>query len=300
MPSERPLRRLVFKWTALRGLTAIALFIVIAFLIEYLMIYLFASSGLTDEFLMSQVLKVPGTAFSFTVTISPIFHLTPLGVITVLVTSWTYLTKYIAVVPRGISTPRKAQRIPGKRYGGRRMKRLERIRQWWRKAGEKLGKVGRRAKDAVRRTRGISYLSRRLSFAKATIRSATTIIVIFLASAFAMSILVYPGLIHYRVIGLFGSNPWFHEFVLNTLATAQAIGTALSPIASIDSALHAAAPGFRLALEGLGTAISEPLVRLDIVWKYMLCQNVAPWISAVVALAYGKYASLAYRRSKRR
>ena len=267
------------------------------------MVYLFLSSGLTDEFLISQVFQVPGTSFSFTITISPIFHLMPLGVIVVLVSSWTYLTKYIAVVPRRISAPRKAQEARRKRYAGAKRVRFKWIRQLSKKMGRRLRGVSRRIRAAVRRIRGVSYVLQRLSFAKATIKSAAIVLAIFLTSVFALSMLTYPSLIHDRVIGLYGTNPWFHRFVLKTLETAQAIGKTLSPVgwvlSSVDNALHAAAPSFRNALEGFGIFITEPFVKLDLLWKYAICQNVAAWISAVVALAYGQYASRLYHRYKR-
>ena len=296
MSSEKPLKRLIFRWTALKGLTAIVLFFILALFIEYIMVYLFLSSGLTDKFLISQVFQVPGTSFSFTITISPIFHLMPLGVIVVLVSSWTYLTKYIAVVPRRLLAPRKAQEARRKHYARAKKVRFKSIRQLSKKIGRRLRGVSRRISAAVRRIRGVSYVLQRLSFAKATIKSAATILAIFLTSVFALSMLSYPSLIHDRVIGLYGANPWFHEFVLKTIETARAVGWVLS---SVDNALHAVAPSFRNALEGFGTVMSEPLARLDIEWKYAVCQNVAAWISAIVALVYGRYASRLYRRYKR-
>ncbi len=156
---------------------------------------------------------------------------------------------------------------------------------------------------AIRRIRGVSYVLQRLSFAKATIKSATTVLAIFLISVFALSLLTYPSLIHDRVTGLYGANPSFHGFVLETLGAARAIGQTLSPIgwvlSGLDNVLHGAAPGFRNALEGFGASISGPLARLDIEWKYAICQNVAAWISAVAALVYGQYASRVYRRYRK-
>lgn len=303
MSSEKPLKRLVFRWTAPKGLTAIVLFFILALFFEGIIVYLFLSSGLTDEFLISQVFTVPGTSFSFTIAISPIFHLMPLGVIVVLVSSWTYLTKYIAVVPRRMSAPRKTRETPRKQYARSKKVRFKSIRRLSKKLSRRLQGVSRRISAAVRRIRGVSYVLQQLSFAKATIKSAATVLAIFLTSVFVLSMLSYPSLIHDRVIGLYGANPWFHEFVLKTLETARAIGQTLSPVgwvlSSIDGALHVAARGFRNALEGFGTIISGPLARLDLVGKYAVCQNVAAWISAVAALMYGQYASRLYRRYKR-
>lgn len=303
LSSEKPLKRLIFRWTALKGLTAIILFVVLALIIEYIIIYLFMSSGLTDDFLISQAFQIPGTAFSFTITISPIFHLMPLGVIIVMVSSWTYLTKYIAVVPQKVSTPRKTQEARRQRYARPGKARFKSIRQALKKLNRRIRGVTRRVSTAVRRIRGVSYVLQRLSFAEATIKSAATIVAIFLVSVFALSILTYPSLIHDRITGLYGANPSFHGFVLETLEAARAIGQTLSPIgwilSGLDNALHSAAPSFRNALEGFGASISEPLARLDIEWKYAVCQNVAAWISAIAALVYGQYASHVYRRYRR-
>jgi len=56
------------------------------------------------------------------------------------------------------------------------------------------------------------------------------------------------------------------------------------------------APGFRSSLEGLGASIVGPIAKLDLVWKYALCQNAAAWFSAIIAFAYGQYTSRLYRR----
>lgn len=303
MASEKPLKRLVFRWTALKGLTAILLFIILALFIEYIIVYLFLSSGLTDDFLISQAFQIPATNVSFTITISPVFHLIPLGVMVVLVSSWTYLTKYIAVVPWRISTPRKSQETRRERYEGARRVRFKSVRQFSKKLRRRLQGVSHRVGAAIRRIRGVSYVLQRLSFAKATVKSAITVLVIFLISIFGISMLNYPSLIHDSVIGFYRANPWFHGFVLNILKTAQAIGKTLSPIgwisSSIDNALHAGAVGFWNTLEGVGISITKPFAKLDLVWKYAACQNLAAWISAIVALTYGLYASRLYQSHKR-
>ncbi|MBE0512188.1 hypothetical protein IBX38_03965 [Candidatus Bathyarchaeota archaeon] len=91
---------------------------------------------------------------------------------------------------------------------------------------------------------------------------------------------------------------------MKTIEIAQGIAQALSPIgwlaSAINGALRAVAPGFRNAIEGLGSSMTEPLTNIDLVWKYTLCQNAAAWISAIVALAYGEYTSRVYRIRKPR
>jgi hypothetical protein len=247
------------------------------------MVYFFTFSGLEDNF-----------AFNFfTITISPLFHLMPLGVVFVLISSWTYLTKYMAVVPRRMSPTKKQsetlRRLPRR---GRKM-RFKSFRNFF-----------RRISAAFRRIRGVSYVQQRLFFARAAVRSTATVLTVFLVSILILYILVHPNLPQDLAIGLYSANPSFHGFVLKTIDIAQGISHALSPIgwlaSAIDGALRAAAPGFRNTVEGLGSSMTEPLTNLNLVSKYTLCQNAAAWISAILALVYGEYISRVYRIRKPR
>jgi len=266
------------------------------------MVYLFMSSGLTDKFLFK----------FFNLTISPIFHLIPFGVIVVLVSSWTYLTKYIAVVPRRISpVTKKPLKKPRGQYPRVRKMRFKSLRKIFKGIGKTFGRAGgavkalfRRIGSAVLRIRGVSYVQRRLFFARATVKSTALILAVFLVSVLALYILVYPKLTYDLAVGLYRANPSFHGFVLKTFEAARCIARGLSPIgwlaSAINNALRAVAPGFRNGLEGFGAPIMEPLTKLDLVWRYIICQNFAAWISAFVALAYGEYASHLYRIRKPR
>jgi len=301
MPPEKRWKRLVFKWTAPKGFIAIALFFAIALLIEYLIVYFFTLSGLTDKFLFK----------FFTINISPLFHLMPLGVIIVLVSSWTYLTKYIAVVPSRVS-PAKTPEPRRRQYPrGTRKVRFKALRRFFGGIGKKFGRVGRAVKvffrrigGAALRIRGVSYLQKRLFFTRAAAKSTVTVLAVFLVSVLTLYILAYPNLTYNFATGTYEANPSFHGFVLKTIEIGKATVQALSPIgwlaSAIDNAFRAAAPGFRNALEGFGGPVTEQLSKLDPVWVYTLCQNVAAWVSAVVALAYGEYASRLYRIRKPR
>jgi len=301
MSSEKRWKRLVFRWTAPKGFITIALFFALALLIEYLMVYFFTLSGLTDKFLFN----------FFTVNISPLFHLMPLSVIVVLVSSWAYLTKYIAVVPRRVSPAKERLEMRRRRYLRARKRRFKSLRNFSKGIGRRFGKVGRAIKAfsrrigaAVLRIRGVSYLQKRLFFARAAVKSTVTVLAVFLVSVLTLYILAYPKLTYNLATGIYDANPSFHGFVLKTIEIGKATVQALSPIgwlaSAINNALRAAAPGFRKALEGFGGPITEPLAKLDLVWVYALCQNVAAWASAVVALAYGKYTSRLYRIRKPR
>ena len=290
MSSEKRWKRLVFRWAAPKGFIAIALFFALAFLIECLVVYFFTLSGLTDEFLFK----------FFTIDISPLFHLMPLGVIVVLVSSWTYLTRYIAVVPRRISHAKKLE-AKRRQYSRARKRRFKALRRFFRGIGKRFGKVGRAIKAFFRR---FSYLQKRLFFTRAAVKSTVTVLAVFLVSILTLYILAYPRLTYDLAAGLYKAIPPFHGFVLKTIEIGKAIAQALSPIrwlaSAIDNALRDVAPSFRNGLEGFGAPITEPLAKLDLVWMYTICQNAAAWISAVVALAYGKYASRLYRIHKPR
>lgn len=307
MSRERPWRRLFFRWTAPKGFAAVAAFLGLTLLIEYLLIYSFLSLGLTDK----NLLRFSITSPSFTMTISPLFHLIPLGVILVLASSWIYLVKQVAVIPRGRELTKRAptapRKQPSKGASGRRFKALRRLSKGlgrrFQKASRSLSRFYRRMGAATLRIGGISYMAQRLHFARATVKSAVNILAIFLAAAIAMYLLGNPKSIQDLVVDFYAGNPSFLDFVLKIMGGAQGIAQALPPLGWVASALKeallAAAPGFRNALLTLGAPIVNSIVSLDLVGKYLICQNVAAWTSAMVALAYGRYVSSLYHSPKR-
>ncbi len=276
MSSEKHWKRLLFKWTARKGLTATLLFLALTLFIEYLVVYLFTSFGLTDTFLFTGL------------PISPLFHLLPLGVTVVLVSSWMYLTKHIAAVPQ-----KKSPTKPKRQRPRTRKIRFKSIKRFFKKINRKFEWINRAIESFYQ-----------LHFAKATVKSTTTIIGVFLVSILTLHTVGSPNFIYEVVTGFYKTNPSFHGFVLKTFETTQGIGQTLTPLgwigSTINNALLAMAPSFRNALEGFGTSITGPMVTLDLVWKYAICQNIAAWASALTALAYGQYTSHPYRRYKRR
>jgi hypothetical protein len=292
--SEERWKRLIFRWTTPKGFVAIVLFFILALLTEYLMVYSFSSYGLTDKFLVT----------FFTVNISPLFHLMPLGVIIVLVSSWTYLTKYMAVVPRRTSPTKKPLETRRRRHPRPRKIRLKSIRKFFERIDQAISSFFSKIATAILRIRGVSYLQKRLFFARAAVKSTATVLAVFVASALALYLLAHPKVTYDLAAGLHRSNPSFHGFVLKTIEVGKGMAQALSPIgwlaSAIDNALRAVAPGFRNALEGFGAPIIKPMTKIDLLGRYIICQNVAAWVSAAVALAYGKYTSSLYRIRKPR
>ncbi len=304
LSSEKDWKRLIFRWTAPKGAAAIVLFFALSVFIQYLVVYLFRFYGLAD----TQTFQLP--LIVFTVTVSPLFHLIPLGVTIVLLSSWTCLTRYIAKVPRGklvTKKPSAKRRKPIKRV---KKKRFKSIRGFFRKVSSKFRTVtqalrafSHRIKAGILRTRGVSVAMERLFFARAAIKGTATVVLVFLVSFLTLLLMGYPRLIHDLIVALYRGNPSFHGFVMGTIDVAGSIGRALAPIgwlaSAINNALISASPSFRSVLESFIVSVTDPLANLDLVWKYVICQNLAALISAVASVAYGQYTSLLYRRYRR-
>ncbi len=255
----------------MRGLVAALLFLLVTLLIEYLIVSLFISFGLDDVYLF--------TGLPFALTISPLYHLLPLGVIVVLALSWGYLTENMprapskAGVKKEVSTRSRRQRLRVRKT------RLRSTRRFL----KELDRGFRRFSRPV-------WSFYHLHLAKASVKSAVTICGVFLVVVMTLFALGYPHFIHGVTAGFYGANPAFHGFVLGTFETLQSIGELITPLGGLGSAINGAllamAPSFRTSLEGYGVSITGVLVELDFVWKYAICQNVAAFVSALMALAY--------------
>lgn len=292
-------KRLIVRWTAPKGLAALLLFFVLALFFEFLLVYSFQLFGLTDKNAWTGTFQIPATNWSFIVWVSPLFHLLPTAVIVVLVSSWAYLTKYSAFVPSRAETARRA--LPSTRRETEK-RRLRGLRGFSKRISRRVRRIGRSVKAGLQRIRGVSYVSKRLYFARAAVRSAVAVFVVFLSVSLLLYIVVYPDLVYQGVVGLYKGNPSFLWLVAGTTDLVRGVGYALPPVGdlgtAINNALLGAAPGFRHGLAGVGAALTGSLVGLDVAGKYVLSQNVAAWSSALVALIYGSYASS--RRFKRR
>ena len=261
MSTVKGWKRVTFKWTATRGITTIVAFLITAFILEYLTVWIFLSIGLVDSSAFTYVVSVPFTGWMFNLVMSPLIHLIPVGVIIALVSSWIYLSKQFAFAPRKIESKKPQSRR-------KRHKPKHTSMKIW----GKLRKV-------------------QLYFTRSNIRSASTIFSAFIL-LFALILLVEnPWLVHDSIIGLYRGNPSFQGFVLGSMNAFRSIVQAWFPIwwvgSAINNGLLSAAPGFRSAIEGLGAFVATPFVTLDLVGKYVLCQNIAAWSSVMIAFAYG-------------
>lgn len=250
----------------------IGLFLALALISEFFMVSFFTAVGLKEAF-----------AFKFfSITISPLFHLLPLGVTLVLVTSWIYFIKYLVKRSRR-KTSAKASQISRRRTGRRktRMNILQRIVAAVENVFSKVGNV-------FSRSQGVSFGQRRRSFGRLTLESTVTVLAIFLLSIIIVSVLVYPRLFTDFAVGIYSSNSALQGFLMQLNGILRAI---LSP-------LNALAPGLRNVFEALVPSRLQSLTGGDLLWRYVFVQNVAAWISALGVLAYGRYFSNNYRRVK--
>jgi hypothetical protein len=294
---EKRWRRLIIRWTAPKGFVAMLLFLAVAFLLEYLIVYSFLSDGLNDEFTWIETFQVPYVNWSVTLAVSPLLHLLPLSVVIVLISSWVFLTRHIAFISQRIESVKKAtikRRLPQHR-------RFKSIRKFLKRVNRSMHRIGRAFKKAFLRIPGSSKLSRRLFFARTAVRSAMIILLVFVSFTFLAYLLAYPWRVHDTVINFYRENPSFMTFVIETQEEFRSLRQSLGPIGEvatvINNALLAAAPGIRSNLQSLGVS-AESIVKLEITGKYLLVQNLAAWVCALIALIYGEYASA--RRYKRR
>ncbi len=285
-------RRLRVKWTAPKGLAALILFFIISLIIQVLLVSAFQTLGLSDPNAWASTLQVPGTNWSFTVSVSPLFHLLPLSVIIVLLASWAYLTKSTAFIPQRAEAARRPAQPPRR---ARESRRFKSARRFFGNISRKLQRFGRRLKSGVQKTPGVGYISQRLSFARIAVRSALTILAIFILVAAGLLLIEYPDLIYHLTLNMYAGSPALHGFVIGVGQWLQGVGISVPPLSdlgtSINNALVSAAPGFRRSLEAAGTSLTSPIFQLDVVGKYALSQNLAAWTAAVLALLYSAYAS---------
>jgi len=288
---------MIYRWTTQKGLLAMLSFFILAIVIECLIVASFLASGLTDRYLLAQTFQIPGTTIIFTLSISPLFHLIPIGIIIFLGATWVYLTKYVAIIPQRKESARKASAISKGRYQKSKPKRFKIIRDISRDLGKRFEKIDKRFKTFSNRTTsaffripGISRLKQQLSFARAAVKSSVTVFLLFIASVFGLYVLVQPTAIYNVVVGFYSTNQSL-AFAIKGICD----GVATSPLGGLGNALTGAAVSFWNTFQGLGK-LTESLVQIDLVWKYFICQNIAAWVSAFVVLVYSRYGSQLSRR----
>jgi hypothetical protein len=275
LSTQKP-QKLVIHWGTLKGLVAIILFLVIAILVEYIVVLYAMSIGVKEqsESLLKWTFLFPGTNWMVTIAISPLFNLVPIAVIIVLLFSWTYLTRQTAIKPY--------EAKKGKAETATKRGEESRIRKFF-------GKI----EAGLLRVKGFAYVWQKIHFARATIKSALTVLIVFATFIVLVSLFTYPRLIYQAISSAYQNDPSLLGFVKGATQALASIGGVFY------AALLGVAPVFRNFALGLGSAIG-PLVSLDNAGKYLVFQNVAAWFSALIAIFYGEYVRKGYRYRGRR
>ena len=282
-----------------KGLVAPLLFLILAVVFEFLLVYSFQLLGLSDNNALTSTLQFPGTSLVFTVTISPLFHLLPLTVFVVLFSSWLYLARTYTYSLVIIEKRKLAPQLSRREIEKRRLKGLRRLS---RGISRRFQRVGRSLKAAFLRVPGISSVAKRLSLARSSVKGALTVFTVFVSISLLLFIIVYPDLIRNIVVGFYEADSSRVDFVVGVGNGLQGIGEALAPIGGLGTAifngLWAVAPGFRQGLAGVGASLTGSIVNSDAANKFILSQNIASWTVVLIALAYGWFASI--RRPRKR
>lgn len=247
-------------------------FLTLIILVEFGIVQLSILLGVSDSLMISLG----------TVSISPLFHILPLIVVIVLTLSWLYLNEALK-----IASYRKREKFSEKIKKRRKTGKIGRINEFLQKIKlpESLGEVLR----------------------SSSFKGAFVTIIFFSSLALIVYLITYPDMLYNFTYSMFKSNPSLLGFVITIRKFAFSIGQTLPPLgwiaSSIDNYLKSAAPGFKNSLSGLGGLVNA-LANLDANSKYILCQNLAAWIPALIILAYGKYVSrpriVRIKRKKRR
>jgi hypothetical protein len=275
LSTQKP-KRLVIRWATLKGLVAIILFLIIATLIEFIIVLYAMSIGVKEqpESLLTSTFSFPGTNWMVTITISPLFNLVPIAVIIVLLFSWTYLTRQTAIKPYEAKRG-KAETVTKRGNESR--------------VNEFFGKI----KAGLLKVKGFAYVWQKIHFARATIKSALTVLIVFATFIALVSLFAYPRLIYQAISSAYQNDPSLLDFVKGATQALASLGGIL------NSALLGAAPVFRNFALSLGSVIG-PLASLDNAGKYLIFQNIAAWLSALITIFYGEYIRKGYRYRGRR
>jgi hypothetical protein len=263
MVTQPAQKRTPFRWATSKGLLAITLFTLLAILIEYLIILYAISLGTTDPALIT-------LTWPTTITISPLFHIIPITVIITLVASWTYLTKKLATRPleqRAAPQPQKHPRAP-------------------------TAKTEQKPKQTV---------WQRIRQAKNPVKTTAIIALFFLLFTLTATVLAYPQLIYSTIASGYQNNPSLTNFVSSVNNAIQGFNQATGPLGGIAAAMNNGirilSPGIRAAGTALGNALT-PIATIDSAGKYLAIQNIAAWITVLAVIFYARYTRkpLRYRR----
>jgi hypothetical protein len=277
LTAETTEKRLSFRRTTLKGLLKIILFFVATIIIEIIVVVNASNRG-TEDYLLQWSFTFPGTNWTPTIAMSILFGLVPIAVIISLMASWTYLAGQMAVQPsrqwaeRTVTLKKKKEGVMSS-------------------INSSIERYFHRITSRLLKTKSIAYIRNKIHSARATLKSALIVLLVFILIALASSLLAYPTLIYESISSVYRNNPALLGFIK---ATGSVIGSALG---FINVGLISVASGFRSFAFGVGS-IFKPIADLDNAGKYLLIQNTAAWISAFFAVFYAEYSKRSYRRRK--
>jgi hypothetical protein len=263
---------------------ALILFLMVAVLLEFVIIYSSISMGLKDT---NPLIWKTGL---FTISISPLFQLLPICVIIVLFASWIYVTRQTATMPVRKQQAKITRPLPPpRRY---EKKRLRTLRRFINRLNKRIDDAGRGVRERISKSR-LTKFSEQHPAGRAVFNSAWAIMLPFSILALIVYLIIYPQLIPNAVNWLLGGgSSVLAVFITWTIKASNAVGHTLSPLgwlgAGIEGGLASIAVGFRNGVIGLTTPIVKPMVESSLVGKYVLVQNVAAWASALIALYAGQ------------
>jgi len=261
----------MLRWTSLKGLASIVAFFLITMLVEYLVVLVAMSLGVQDRGALQW------STSSFTLTISPLFHLVPLSVALALTTCWIYLTRHVRTRPQVTQKIRTGTPI---RRGKEQSKR----------------KTMTSVKRAFSRINVFAYVDRKIRSMRPTVRSALGVFAAFLALIIVVTLLAFPNVIYQAVTNAYLNNPGLLNFFRGSgQALSSTLGGAFS---SLNNAAVAGSSGFRAFASGVGNLFSG-LANTDNEGKYLFFQNAATWFCAFIVLFYGEFLSKTHKYIKK-
>jgi hypothetical protein len=281
----------MIRWKALKGITAIILFLIIAALVEYVAVLYAISQGVSDVAGLQYSFRFPSTDWTATIAVSPLFHIVPVAVVISLASCWTYLTRKIAVKhEKGkvkVETSGKLKKQINKRKS---------------KISRTLSNFTKKVRSGLSKVRGVSYLWQKVHFARATLRSALAVLSTFMLFVLVFILLTYPQLIYRSVGSAYQDNSLLYNFVTSVDNSAKGFAEAVSPLGWIANAVNNVLVGAAPAVKSFGLAFGnliKPLADLNNAAKYLVFQNAAAWMSVIVVLFYGEYWRKGYRYRKK-
>lgn len=266
----------------MKGLFALVLFLALALLVEYAVVLYAIGLEVYDPTVLQWSFMLPGSNSPITIVFSPLFNLVPVAVAVTLTFIWTHLANQL-----GAKAPerRKGKVESTSRHAIKRRTLASKITQPARKF---FGKM----KSELLQVNRISNVWKKIPFARATMKSALIVLIVFILFVLVFSLLAHPHLIYQTVKNSYQSNLSLPNFFLSVGNSVGTFAETISPISligrSVNEGLLAVAPGVKDLGLSLGGSII-PLASLDSPGKYLVFQNTAAWALVASILLFFRH-----------